>query len=391
MTALLIAIGLIPFFSGRTLLTVGLILSWTVAVGADGNFTFSSALLLILGTALSFGAELAVSKMKPWVREAISATFVLPYHVEVVLPFAIAMLCGAMLIERVEVPGVQFALSLLLLAALAWFHGVLRNRADAVFETLPIAQLPAVKTTLFGAEVVATIAGVALAFVAPIVGAALMVTSLLALGVVALLLRRLRDGARETCVCGASIHQCAVACAKCGAAHAAHRVGFLGRPTKTLIEDENRHRIALLAGHRCPRCADGLSGSRCTACNLDAFRDDAEFDAFVRYVDTRFAVMTPVFIALGFVPVLGLALALVAYRLSSAGAFAGYADWRGRFGVRVLRGVLLVGLALVQPVPLIGVAATWGYLTLSHVWTRAAVKQVTKPRAAEAALVDVAA
>jgi hypothetical protein len=85
-------------------------------------------------------------------------------------------------------------------------------------------------------------------------------------------------------------------------------------------------------------------------------------------------VLTPVFIALGFVPVLGLAIALVTYKLSAAGAFAGYADWRGRLGVRFLRMVMLVGLALVQPVPLVGVAATWAYLTLSHVWVRTTVR-----------------
>lgn len=377
MPTILVVIGLVPFFAGRTLLTSGLVISWYLAFDAgNGGLNFRSALILTLGVAVTAGIDYGLTKLKPWARELLTATLTIPKELEDKFKVFAALMCATALISNENGSRLGLIGALVIVGGLSWLFTKLRSNADAIFETLPVAQLPGVGSAIFLVELVSTIAGVALAFLAPVVSVVLMVFALIGLALVAAALRRFRDGAREACVsCGASVHQCAGACPKCGTAHAAHCVGVLGRPTKALVQDESRHRLVLLAGHRCPRCADGLRGSHCPACKLDAFRDDAEFTAFVRYVDTRFAVMTPVFVALGFVPVLGLALALVAYRLSSAGAFAGYADWRGKLGVRVLRGAMLVGLALVQPVPLIGVAATWAYLTLSHVWTRATVKR----------------
>lgn len=374
MTSILIAIGLVPFFTGRTLFTTGVVVSISIALNVTGTteLTFTSAFIVLLGVAVSFALEVGFTKLKPWLRDALTSALTLPKALQDIFSVGAALLCAGALIDGTS--RVEMIAACAGVAALAWVFSRLRSNADEIFETLPVAQLPGVSTTLLGVELLGTLAGVALVFLAPVVGVVLMVLALIGLALLAFMLRRFRDGAREVCTaCGASVHACAVSCAKCGAAHHTHRVGWLGRPAKTFVDDETRHRLVLLAGHRCPRCAEGLSGSACTTCGT-AFRDDTEFDAFIRHVDTRFAVLTPVIIGLGFVPVLGLAIALVTYKLSAAGALAGYADWRGRIGVRFLRLVMLVGLALVQPVPLIGVGATWAYLTLSHVWLRSTVR-----------------
>lgn len=379
MTSILIAIGLVPFFSGRTLLTTGLVISWYFAVSRGPQLTVSGVVILVLGSAVSCALEYGLTKLKPWARELLTASLTFSKHTLDYVKTAAAMFCALALLGETG-SRVEMLAALIIVGGLGLLFARLRTSADEIFEALPVAQIPGVGLTMFLAEVGATLAGVALVFVAPVVGVLLMLVALVMLAIVALALKRFREGARETCVCGASLHRCAVACAKCGAPHQARRVGWLGRPAKESVDDEARHRIVLLGGHRCPRCADGLSGDACRSCG-PAFRDDAEFEGFVRYVDTRFAVLTPVIIGLGFVPVLGLAVALVTYKLSAAGAFAGYANWKGHLGVRVLRAVMLIGLALVQPVPLVGVGATWAFITLSHVWLR---RTVHASRAAKA-------
>lgn len=386
---MLLCFGLVPFFTGRTTLAIGLVLTWFSMQGAmaEGELSFKAVVIGVVGGVVSSLLQLGVSKLRSWLEEVAQAYRRFMERTDVWLAVFVAMAFAGKMMntalpetnERAASLGGREAGLMLGVGALAYVFARLRSEISSLFAELPLSDVPGVSRTVFGVELVSTVLGVAIAFAAPVISVGLMGLTLVLLAGGALVLSRVRRGAREACAaCGASLHLCASACGKCGATHQARKTGFLGRPGSAPVDDVNRHRLALLAALRCPSCAEPLrnaAAGSCERCRAALFRDDTEFTAFLRHVDTRFAVMSPLFIALGLVPVLGLGLALLTYKLSPAGSLAGFTDWRGKVGARVLRGLTLTGLALVQPVPLIGAGATWAFITASHVWVRRSVKR----------------
>lgn len=82
--------------------------------------------------------------------------------------------------------------------------------------------------------------------------------------------------------------------------------------------------------------------------------------------------MVPVFALLGLIPILGLGLALLVYRVGPGAALVGFASWRDRLGVRALRGATVFVLALLQPVPVLGAAAVLTLVAAQQAWARRA-------------------
>lgn len=111
---------------------------------------------------------------------------------------------------------------------------------------------------------------------------------------------------------------------------------------------------------------------RCEGCGAPAFTDAEQARRFVGQVDARVLALGPVLAGLGLIPVLGLGLALLLYRVAPSGALAGMVRPKDRLVTRLLKGLAVVLLALVQPVPLLGVAAVVGLLAAQHLWTRRA-------------------
>ena len=92
--------------------------------------------------------------------------------------------------------------------------------------------------------------------------------------------------------------------------------------------------------------------------------------AFAKRADVRFAALLPVLAGLALMPGFGLALAWLAYRLSPAAALGPFVPWGTRFGSRFTRGLAVLALTLLQPIPLVGAAAGTAVLVLQHVWAR---------------------
>ena len=92
----------------------------------------------------------------------------------------------------------------------------------------------------------------------------------------------------------------------------------------------------------------------------------------MKHVDTRVVALMPVFAVLGLVPGFGLVLALLLYKLAPSGALGGYAQWHQALGTRVLRSGALLGLGLLQPVPIVGALASAGLIGLLQLWARRA-------------------
>ena len=80
----------------------------------------------------------------------------------------------------------------------------------------------------------------------------------------------------------------------------------------------------------------------------------------------------PIFAALALVPGLGLVLALLLYKLAPSGALGGYVRWHLSLGTRFIRGAALLGLGLLQPVPLVGALAAAALIAVLQLWTRRA-------------------
>ncbi|MFN7135736.1 MAG: hypothetical protein ACK4N5_26930 [Myxococcales bacterium] len=100
------------------------------------------------------------------------------------------------------------------------------------------------------------------------------------------------------------------------------------------------------------------------------FADDDARRALLVHADKTFAALLPVFAGLGLVPLLGLAAALVLYRVSPASSLAALVSWKQRLLGRVLRFAAVTVLVLLQPIPGVGVVAVPAMLVITHLASR---------------------
>ena len=258
----------------------------------------------------------------------------------------------------------------------AWAFATLRVRMRSLFSLLPLSDMGGLGRALFFAEVGWTVLGLVLAVAFPWVGVVLAAVAFGALVAAVLILRRVTEGGRAPCAtCGKSLHLGASTCPACHVARTPSKLGLLGRVLEGAPPDAAVHRLQLLSARRCPTCAErlGRDGREpCSSCGQRPFASETEARAFVRYVDTRVAALMPIFAALALVPGLGLVLALLLYKLAPSGALGGYVRWHLSLGTRFIRGAALLGLGLLQPVPLVGALAAAALIAVLQLWTRRA-------------------
>ena len=382
MEALLITCGLVPFLAGRTTLAVGLILTgYTIETAVStGEFSWKTVLLAAACTVLSIVSQVLVA----WLRsalEALTETYRwVMRQADTAFSVAMTMSVAAALLDlaagHAKSAISQGAVLILGVGVLAFAFSQVRSRLGEVAEVLPLTS--SIRRTAFVTELLWTAAGVAIAMAFPLVGAVLMVLALAGLLAATLVLVRVRDTSRGPCAsCGSSLHLSASQCPSCKAPRNASGFQFLGRAAG---DAGPKHRFALLGARRCPSCAEQISSH---ACGAPLFADETESRTFVKYVDARAAAMAPLFALLGFVPFLGLGAAVLVYRMSAASALAAHVTVTGRIGNRALKGAGMLGLSLLQPVPLVGAAATVGVITAMHVWTRQAFLRRVEPLTAK--------
>jgi hypothetical protein len=382
----LIAFAVVPFLSSRTLLALGVLSGWYVVQAsiAEGGLSVKAVLKGVACAVLAMLAEAvwrrikgllqAISDAYRWILRQLDlvgsvvasmaiALFVLRTSVEVARP--------AFTTAGVDRHGVIIGAVGVLAYLFAWLRGELTELLDFI----PFVQEAAIRRTVAIGETAWTIVGLCLVFAAPIVGVVLLVSALaFTLGSV-LALRRIRSGSLAPCeACQKPLHRGGSVCPHCKAARSPSRIGVVGRVRPGPPSDLAHHRLALLATRRCPSCAEQIVNDggriRCAGCGVPPLGDDQELRALVRYVDARALALAPAFAALGLIPVLGLGAGLVFYRASPASALSSYVGWQDRLGTRMVRGLGLTVLTLLQPVPLVGVAATLGIIALLHLWAR---------------------
>jgi ferredoxin len=226
-------------------------------------------------------------------------------------------------------------------------------------------------------EVTVCWVGAAAAVLWPTVGAVLFGVCAVTSVTLFSLLRGFEERQRTACAaCGTKVHRCAQHCPSCAAERVPSRLGMFGRALEKQVEELATHRLQLLGVLRCSRCAEpllqGASGA-CRRCATPVFPDTAALKRFVSYADKRWWALVPVLALLGTVPVLGAIIGLWLYRLSPAGSLGAFARWRNRVSVKLLMDLALQGLAVLQPLPLVGAAILPALVGLLHAQNRRAV------------------
>jgi hypothetical protein len=185
----------------------------------------------------------------------------------------------------------------------------------------------------------------------------------LSIGLLYLARRRLRvkeDLAKVPCVnCGTPVYPCAVACPSCRHPVAQPRaVGFLGQSKPYPDEDPAAHPYRLVEKGRCPVCATRLRRrtphQQCSACGEPVPRDMAFAEAYLGHVGRRLPEALVVSLMLSLVPVIGLVVGAVYYRMVLVLPFGQYLPFGRRFLLRWGIRLLFLVLALLQWIPLLG-------------------------------------
>lgn len=381
----------IPFLAGQTTLAVGVLAAGLAFSGMwqTRDFTWRGALFGIVAGLLSFALQYALHRAREWLLEFSSTMRALERRLELALTTCLSMLFAAAVLyelgaaaveearEAVALAGFdERALIILAVGVLAFGVGLARSRVAELLREAPLVTELGVRRAFFFAEATWTLVGLSLTLLFPLFGLVLFAGLLAVMGVTWAVARRVAGGRGACAACGAPLHLAAPHCPACAAPRAPRRLGVLGQPLDAPAPDAAAHALSLLAQRRCPWCAEGLRRRDgvvvCSRCARQPFGSVEEAKAFVRRADARVLAMTPVFGALGLVPVAGLGLALFLYRVGPGGALSGYATVHERLGVRATKWLALAGLALLQPVPLVGVGAVLAMVAIQQAWNRRA-------------------
>ena len=159
--------------------------------------------------------------------------------------------------------------------------------------------------------------------------------------------------------CAAPVAPCGPRCPSCRhLRRQVFAVGVLGTIKDTLAPDMVRHSRQLLANKRCPTCGERLKerrlDQRCGACLAPPFANQQAVAASLASIREQLPRILLVLLAVGFVPILGLIVGVIYYRLSIIASLRCYlprgTGMMARWGVRLINLVILC----FQPVPILG-------------------------------------
>jgi hypothetical protein len=185
----------------------------------------------------------------------------------------------------------------------------------------------------------------------------------IATGVLYVIRRRLRtleEQSKLACTrCGKPVYPSAMACPACRQPLATPaEVGFLGQSKPYPCADVGSHPYRLIEKRRCAVCASHLTVRKpfaaCAACGEASLADAKFVDAYLAYVDDRLPVVLGVCFLLSLVPIFGLIVGAVYYRMELVLPFSQYLPFGRRFVLRWLIRLVFLVLIFVQVVPLLG-------------------------------------
>ncbi len=185
----------------------------------------------------------------------------------------------------------------------------------------------------------------------------------IATGVLMLVRRRLETLEEQTKVpctnCGTSIYRCAIACSACqqkiGEPAA---IGFLGQTKLYPTDDIANHPYRLAEKRRCPVCAARRPAPRpmedCETCKSAALAEPAFAQAYLDYMSRKLPVVLGISFLFSLVPIFGLIVGTVYYRIELILPFSQYLPLGRRFLLRWGIRLLFLILIFLQWIPLLG-------------------------------------
>ena len=129
---------------------------------------------------------------------------------------------------------------------------------------------------------------------------------------------------KQKIVCSSCQHKnppFALECCNCHAPQdEIYKIGFLGQKKDQQIDkaasDRKKQMLSLIAQERCGFCANKTSKKICPTCKKEHVLNSSENrKAYVMFVQKRYALWLPLSIALGFIPVVGIAIAVMGANL----------------------------------------------------------------------------
>jgi len=332
---------------------------------------FTSNISLIVLTILSIVEILA--QKNPEARQVLQ-------EVDIYLKPAVAVLASlgfmssqdaGFVTKTVHTAGFSEAIFPLISAILTWRLSILRKQvATVLYDHLAGTGLDRLISWL---EEAWTIFGVLLLFIFPVL---MLLMIGVATGAMFALRKRLEyveDHSKIPCAkCGAMIYPCAVACGSCRQANGTpNAVGFLGQSKPVPAGDVANQMYRLVEKRRCPVCAARMPARRpvdpCRSCG-DGSAGEAKFaHEYAHYIAGRVPVVVLVSFLMSLVPILGLIVATVYYRIEIVLPFSQYLPLGRNFLLRWGIRLLFLVLIFLQIIPLLGglVAPLMAYISYS--------------------------
>jgi uncharacterized membrane protein len=159
--------------------------------------------------------------------------------------------------------------------------------------------------------------------------------------------------------CNTSIYPSAVACPSCRTPVIEPRaVGWLGQSKSDAETDLAHHPLRLVEKRRCALCATHLKhggiGEKCPTCGTTVFGEQEFAERYSNWIALRLPMVLAVCFVLGLIPLLGLILGAIYYRIELVQPFNEYLPLGKRFKLRIGLRILFILLAIFQLLPVAG-------------------------------------
>src|SRR6185312_739411 len=159
--------------------------------------------------------------------------------------------------------------------------------------------------------------------------------------------------------CRTLIYPCAMACPSCRHPNSEPAaIGFLGMSQPFSTSSIASHPYRLMEKRRCALCASRLRARRpfepCAACGDVSLADPTFARNYLAYVRGRLPLVLMVCLLMSFVPILGLIVGTIYYRMELVLPFSQYLSLGRGFLLRWMIRLLFVVLIFLQIIPVVG-------------------------------------
>ncbi|MBC2606809.1 hypothetical protein [Pelagicoccus albus] len=196
---------------------------------------------------------------------------------------------------------------------------------------------------------------------------------------------KMEDARIECPSCGTRIHCFSTACLKCDAPNPSPvALGMLGGMLERKEPNLTAQKVRLIELKRSPKSGEKVKGRgadiSCQEDGIVLFSDPALNQTYFETVDSRLPKVLMVAAVLGFIPLLGLIIGVIYYRIQLVAPYRRFLPWSKSFLTKWLVRIVLLILAMLQLVPVLGGLALPLMAFINHWMYRSAFKSALKKK-----------